>query len=111
MTPTRSEGSAALTGNVRDQAELEGLLRRVSDVELTVLEVQALDDRLQELRGRGTDQETRTQLGTKHVLPGLTRTGADDGYRCSLDPDLMEASRGPALSRAMDGVRWWMTRP
>ena len=48
--------------------------------------------------------------GNRPRLLGLIWTGAGDGYRCSLDPDLIEASRGPALSRATDGVRWWMTR-
>ena len=43
MTLTRAAGNTALTGNVRDQAELHGLLRRVSDFGLTLLEVKAID--------------------------------------------------------------------
>ena len=35
--------NTALTGNVRDQAELHGLLRRVSDLGLTLLEARAVD--------------------------------------------------------------------
>jgi hypothetical protein len=45
MTLTRAEGNTVLTGNVRDQAELQGLLRRVSDLGLTLLEARAIDDR------------------------------------------------------------------
>jgi hypothetical protein len=51
MTLTRSEGNTALAGNVRDQAELQGLLRRVSDLGLILLEAKALDD----LHGRRPD--------------------------------------------------------
>ena len=43
MTLTRAAGNTALTGNVRDQAELQGLLRRVSDLGLTLLEAKAID--------------------------------------------------------------------
>jgi hypothetical protein len=43
MALTRAEGTTALTGNVRDQAELQGLLQRVSDFGLTLLEVKAID--------------------------------------------------------------------
>jgi hypothetical protein len=45
MALTRAEGSTALTGTVRDQAELQGLLRRTSDLGLTLLEAKAIDDR------------------------------------------------------------------
>ena len=43
MTLTRAAGNTALTGNVRDQAELQGFLRRVSDFGLTLLEAKAID--------------------------------------------------------------------
>lgn len=43
MTLTRNDGTTTLTGYVRDQAELHGLLRRVSDLGLTLLEVSAID--------------------------------------------------------------------
>ena len=56
MTLTRAEGNTALTGNVRDQAELQGLLRRVSDLGLTLLEAKAIDDRA-EHRTRDESQE------------------------------------------------------
>jgi hypothetical protein len=42
---TRADGCTALTGTVRDQAELLGLLRRTSDLGLTLLEARAIDDR------------------------------------------------------------------
>ena len=44
MALTRAEGSTALTGSVRDQAELHGLLLRMSDLGLTLLEAKAIDD-------------------------------------------------------------------
>jgi hypothetical protein len=37
MTLTHEEGNTVLTGPVRDQAELQGLLRRLSDFGLTLL--------------------------------------------------------------------------
>jgi hypothetical protein len=45
MALTRADGSTALTGTVRDQAELQGLLQRTSDFGLTLLEAKAIDDR------------------------------------------------------------------
>ena len=39
MTLTRHDGTTTLIGNVRDQSELQGLLQRVSDLGLTLLEV------------------------------------------------------------------------
>jgi len=44
MTLARAEGTTTLTGPVRDQAELQGLLQRVSDLGLTLLEVVVLDE-------------------------------------------------------------------
>lgn len=44
MALTRADGSTALTGTVRDQAELHGLLQRTSDLGLTLLEAKAIDD-------------------------------------------------------------------
>ncbi len=41
MTLTRAEGTTTLSGHIRDQAELQGLLQRVSDLGLTLLEVKA----------------------------------------------------------------------
>jgi hypothetical protein len=45
MLLTRAEGNTELAGNVRDQAELLGLLQRVSDLGLILLEAKAIDDR------------------------------------------------------------------
>jgi hypothetical protein len=44
MTLRREEGNTVLTGPVRDQAELQGLLQRVSDFGLTLLSATAIDD-------------------------------------------------------------------
>ena len=57
MTLTRAEGNTELAGNIRDQAELQGLLRRVSDLGLTLLEAKVIDDRPQ-LRPIGSSART-----------------------------------------------------
>ena len=44
MTLSREDGTTVLVGRVRDQAELQGLLQRVSDLGLTLLDATALDD-------------------------------------------------------------------
>ena len=51
MTLTRAQGNTELTGRVRDQAELQGLLQRVSALGLTLLELRAIDDRPERLPG------------------------------------------------------------
>ena len=43
MTLTREEGNTVLTGAIRDQAEFQGLLQRVSDFGLTLLSAEATD--------------------------------------------------------------------
>jgi hypothetical protein len=60
---TRTGGNTVLTGAVRDQAELDGLLEGVSDYGLTLVEGRALADR--------ADPQARMQLGTDRVLPAL----------------------------------------
>ena len=44
MTLTHEEGNTVLTGPVRDQAELQGILRRVSDFGLTLLSATAVEE-------------------------------------------------------------------
>jgi hypothetical protein len=44
MTLSRKEGNTVLVGTVRDQAQLQGLLQRVSDLGLTLLSANAIDD-------------------------------------------------------------------
>jgi hypothetical protein len=44
MTMTREEGKTVLVGLVRDQAQLQGLIQRVSDLGLTLLSAQAVED-------------------------------------------------------------------
>jgi hypothetical protein len=53
MALTRAQGNTELTGLVRDQAELQGLLQRVSALGLTLLEVRAVDE------GRGHVERSR----------------------------------------------------
>ena len=44
MTLTRADGKTELVGVVRDQAELHGILQRISDLGLTLLNARAVDD-------------------------------------------------------------------
>lgn len=44
LTLTREGGNTILAGPVRDQAELQGILQRVSELGLTLLSVVALED-------------------------------------------------------------------
>jgi hypothetical protein len=44
MTLTREEGRTALSGPVRDQTELQGLLQHVTALGLTLLEATAVED-------------------------------------------------------------------
>ena len=59
MTLTHAAGNTALTGRVRDQSELQGLLRRISDFGLILLEANAIDDRAE----HRTRAESHKQLG------------------------------------------------
>jgi hypothetical protein len=44
MTLTRREGQTLLVGPVRDQAELQGLMQRISSLGLTLLSASTIDD-------------------------------------------------------------------
>jgi hypothetical protein len=44
MEPSLADGRTVLTGYVRDQAELQGLLQRVSDLGLILVSAAAVDD-------------------------------------------------------------------
>jgi hypothetical protein len=44
MTLTREDGTTVLLGHMRDQAELQGVLQRVSDLGLTLLSATAIDE-------------------------------------------------------------------
>jgi hypothetical protein len=50
MKLTRVDGDTELVGTVPDQAELQGLLQRVSDLGLTLLEATALGEAAQPTR-------------------------------------------------------------
>jgi hypothetical protein len=43
MSVTRANGRTVLVGTMRDQAELQGVIQRISDLGLTLLSVSALD--------------------------------------------------------------------
>jgi hypothetical protein len=43
MTMERSEGNTILVGRIRDQAELQGLLTRISELGLTLLSAKTID--------------------------------------------------------------------
>jgi len=77
MTLTRAEGNTALTGTVRDQAELQGLLRRVSDLGLTLLEAKAIDNGPEERAGNGPANADPT--GIRRSASRSQEKGADDG--------------------------------
>ncbi len=44
MSLTRGDGTTTLTGIIRDQAELQGVLQRIADLGLTLLDLTAIDD-------------------------------------------------------------------
>ena len=44
MRIERREGKTILIGHIRDQAELQGLLTRISDLGLTLLSAEAIDE-------------------------------------------------------------------
>lgn len=50
MTVTCEEGKTALVGTVRDQAELHGLLQRISDLGLELLGATVVEDETREER-------------------------------------------------------------
>ena len=44
MNLTRGDGTTTLTATIRDQAELQGVLQRITDLGLTLLDLTAIDD-------------------------------------------------------------------
>ena len=44
MHLTRGDGTTTLTGTIRDQAELQGVLQRIADLGLTLLDLTAIDN-------------------------------------------------------------------
>ena len=63
MTLTHGDGTTTLTGQLRDQAELQGALQRVSDLGLTLLETKAVESRPK--RPSGHKPVDATRLGAK----------------------------------------------
>ena len=45
MSLDHQDGNTVLSGPVRDQAELQGMLRRISDLGLTLLSAVVVDDK------------------------------------------------------------------
>jgi hypothetical protein len=44
MSLSREDGRTVLVGTMRDQAQLQGVLQRISDLGLTLLSISALDN-------------------------------------------------------------------
>ena len=44
MSLTRGDGTTTLTGAIRDQAELQGVLQRITDLGLTLIDLTAIDN-------------------------------------------------------------------
>ena len=44
MNLTRGDGTTTLTGTIRDQTELQGVLQRITDLGLTLLDLTAIDN-------------------------------------------------------------------
>ncbi len=44
MNLTRGDGTTTLTATIRDQAELQGVLQRITDLGLTLLDLTAVDN-------------------------------------------------------------------
>src|SRR5688500_1186967 len=63
MTLTRTAGNTALTGHVRDQSESNGLLQRVSDFGLTLLELRTIDDSSEQRLGPARAAANRSTAG------------------------------------------------
>lgn len=55
MSLERGHGITTLTGDLRDQAELQGMLQRVADLGLTLLEARAVDAGVEERLPSGAD--------------------------------------------------------
>jgi outer membrane PBP1 activator LpoA protein len=51
MTLSHEKGNTVLVGRVRDQAQLQGVLQRVSDLGLTLLGANAIDEDVEGRRG------------------------------------------------------------
>ena len=71
MTLTRAGGNTELTGTVRDQAELQGLLLRVSDFGLTLLEAKAIDQHPEPRPGDGP-AKAHTSPGHRNNTNGMS---------------------------------------
>ena len=73
MTLTHGHGTTTLTGELRDQAELQGVLQRVSDLGLTLLETKAVESNPESLSG----QEPVKADATGDQAPAVPRTSTE----------------------------------
>lgn len=60
MTLTRDHGTTTLTGEILDQAELQALFRRLSDLGMTLIETKAFEDRPANPSAPGSASDTTT---------------------------------------------------
>ena len=70
MTLTRGGGTTTLTGALRDQAELQGALKRVSDLGLVLLETKAVAEAHRFMQQPPTPQRERPAAIVTRVCPG-----------------------------------------
>jgi cardiolipin synthase len=96
MTLAREDGHTVLVGPVRDQAELQGLFQRVSDLGLTLLSATAIDE-----RGEPWTDVDRV-LPPTPSKPGAAFTVPDDGIRRHAERLVTEPVGLGALALAFD---------
>jgi hypothetical protein len=65
MTLTRDAGNTVLVGRLRDQAELHGVLQRVSDLGLTLLSATVVDEGAGEGQREPPPASTRSPAGLR----------------------------------------------
>ena len=70
MALTRTDGSTVLTGSVRDQPQLFGLLQRATDLGLTLLEAKVIDDRPDLRSPRAGRERERSSASATRGPPG-----------------------------------------
>ncbi len=65
MTLTHGDGMTTLSGEMRDQAELQGMFQRVSDLGLTLLETKSVES----AKRSGGDPVKATRAGRAQPAP------------------------------------------
>ena len=72
MTLTHGHGTTTLTGELRDQAELQGVLQRVSDLGLTLLETKAVES-----NPKACPARSRSKRSNWDQAPAVPRTSTE----------------------------------